>query len=195
MYTIVGLGNPGEEYTKTRHNTGRMVLEAVRKANDLPEWELDKKISALVSRGKIGKTPIILAMPETFMNKSGNAVGKLISSVKKAENLIVVHDDLDLGVGTMKISFNRGSGGHKGLESIIKTIKTQAFTRVRIGISPTTPKGMVKKPIGEKIVGDFILVPFKKSEDDTMKKVFKKAAESIASIVSESREMAMNKFN
>ena len=98
------------------------------------------------------------------MNKSGLAVKPIITSKKKAEALIVIHDDLDLPIGKFKISFNKSSGGHRGVESIIKAIKTEAFTRVRIGISPATPSGKLKKPKGEKDVGDFILGEFKKAK-------------------------------
>ena len=158
QYLIVGLGNPGEEYELTRHNTGRIVLSALHKKENLSPFKLDKKLKALVSEGKIGKDKIDVIFPETFMNKSGASVASLIKNKKQAERLIVVHDDLDLPLGTMKISFNRGSGGHKGIESIIKAIKTEAFVRVRIGVSPKTSKGKAKKPKGEEKIVNFIIV-------------------------------------
>ena len=140
-YIIVGLGNPGEEYKNTRHNTGRIILEQIRKKNDCNEWEKDKKTNSLVSKGSIGKEKVLLVEPEGFMNKSGSSLKTLITSVKKANSLIVIYDDLDLPIGTMKISFNKSSGGHRGVESIIKAIKTQEFIRFRIGISPATASG------------------------------------------------------
>ena len=195
MYYIVGLGNPGEEYEGTRHNTGRIVLEYFQKKNDFSDWEENKKLRALVSKGKIKKEEVMLLEPETFMNKSGGSLGSLITSVKKAEKLIVIQDDLDLGMGTIKISFNRGSGGHRGIESIMRAIKTEAFVRVRVGISPATPSGKLKKPHGDEIIGDFILAKFKKTEEDELKKVSKRVSEALEMIILESREKAMGEFN
>ena len=195
MHYIVALGNPGEEYKNTRHNVGRIVLEEFFKKNDFSEWTLNKKLKALSSEGKIGKEKVLLIEPETFMNKSGLSLQSIITSKKKAENLIVIHDDLDLPIGKFKISFNKSSGGHRGVESVIKAIKTEAFIRVRIGISPATPSGKLKKPKGEKEVGDFILGEFKKSEMETLKKISKKVATALEMIITEGREKAMGEFN
>lgn len=200
MFYIIGLGNPGSEYENTRHNTGRMVLAKLAKDLDVEEFEFSKKSNALVTEGKIKKEKLTLILPETFMNKSGHAVAyfvkpKLKTSKKGLENLIVVHDDLDLPLGTLKISYNKGVGGHRGLDSIVKVVKTLEFVRVRIGISPATSKGRAKKPEGEQKVLDFILGKFKPSETDTLKKTVKKASEAIQALISEGRERAMNTFN
>lgn len=194
MYTIVGLGNPGEEYETTRHNAGRMAVSAFIKRTDLPDAVLSSKYASLMSEGKVGKEKVLVLMPETFMNKSGASIKNLITSEKKAETLIVVHDDLDMPLGKIKILFNRGTGGHKGLESIKKTIKTEAFIRVKIGISPVTPSGKTKKPDSSKIL-DFIVGEFKKPELEIMKKTAKKAAEAIEMIVTEGKEKAQEVFN
>lgn len=195
MNYIVALGNPGEEYKNTRHNVGRIVLEAFVKKNNFSDWISDKKLKALSSQGKIGKEKVHLVEPETFMNKSGLSLQSIITSKKKAEALIVIHDDLDLPLGKFKISFNKSSGGHRGVESIIKAIKTEAFTRVRIGISPATPSGKLKKPKGEKEVADFILGEFKKSETEILKKISKKVSAALEMLILESREKAMREFN
>ena len=195
MYIIIGLGNPGEEYKNTRHNTGAVIVEAFRRAEDFPDWKEDKKLKALISEGKIGKEKITLVFPETFMNKSGLSTAPLIKSQKAAEKLIVVHDDLDLPLGRMKISFNRGLGGHKGLESIKRAIKTEGFMRIRIGISPSTPSGKIKKPHGEDKVTDFILGKFKKSEEKVLKKIANEASKALAMIVTEGREKATQIVN
>ena len=195
QYLIVGLGNPGAEYANTRHNTGRMVVEAFRKKNDFPEWTADKSLKALVSRGLWGKDKVILVQPDNFMNVSGKSVAPLVKNAKDAERTIVVYDDLDLPLGGMKISFNRSSGGHKGVESIIKALKTRGFARLRIGICPTTPTGKVKKPKGESALLDFIVGPFKKAELDEMKNVTKKGAEALAFILEDGREIATGKVN
>lgn len=205
MYIIAGLGNPGEEYEETRHNAGRIAAECFAKQNEFPDFSLNKKYQSLVSSGDIsgkgGKgskkkvsEKVTVLLPETFMNKSGNAVKPLITSVKKAEHLIVIHDDLDMPIGKIKILFNRGSGGHKGIESIKRAIKTEAFTRIKIGISPETPSGKIRKPNGEKIL-DFIVGPFKKDELAEMKKTAKKVSEAVSMIIIEGRERAMNEFN
>lgn len=202
MYIITGLGNPGVEYIDTRHNAGRIAAEYFARVNDLPEFSLNKKYQALVSSGEIKgkdgkknvKEKVMVLLPETYMNKSGTSVKPIITSVKKAEQLIVIQDDLDMPLGKIKILFNRGSGGHKGIESIKRAIKTEAFTRVKIGISPETPSGKLKKPEGEKLL-DFIVGPMKKDELVEMKKVSKKIAEALSMIILQGREKAMGEFN
>jgi PTH1 family peptidyl-tRNA hydrolase len=194
-WIIVGLGNPGQEYEGTRHNTGRMAVEYFAKSNDFADWKENKTIKATVSKGTVGTDAVTLVLPDTFMNKSGSAVLSSVKSVKAAEKMIVVYDDLDLAIGKMKVSFDRGSGGHKGVESIARAVKTKKFTRIRIGISPSTAAGTLKKPQGEEEVGEFILGSFKPKEQDELKVIFKKAAEAIATIVAEGPGIAMNRFN
>ena len=206
MFYVLGLGNPGEEYDNTRHNTGRIILSGLIKKYEFSEVEFDKKYNAMVSEGKIGKEKVSALMPETFMNKSGETVGKIKDWKSKVvgkgkdkrieiSNLIVIHDDLDIPFGKFKVSFNKSSGGHKGVESIIKAIKTEAFIRIRVGICPVTPNGKMKKPSGDKIIGDFILAKFKPAESDTMKKVATMGAEAIAMVIEEGKDKAMGKYN
>lgn len=171
---IFGLGNPGKEYEGTRHNAG--------------------KEAALIIKD-LGIKSVKVVESEEFMNNSGRAISKFVKTKKDAEKLIVIYDDLDLGLGTIKISFNKGSGGHRGLESVIKAVKTREFTRIRIGVSPTTASGKVKKPEGEQKVLDFILAKFKPAEQETIKKVYKKVAQIVETIATEGRERAMNEFN
>jgi PTH1 family peptidyl-tRNA hydrolase len=195
-YIIVGLGNPGEEYENTRHNTGRMAVEALAKKIGVEEeWEEDKKIKSDVLKSKFGKNTVLLVKPNTFMNKSGDAVKSLVKSKKAAETLVVVHDDLDLPFGKIKISFNKSAGGHRGVQSVIKAVKTEAFIRMRIGIAPVTPSGKMKKPQGEQAVIDLILGKFKPVEQDAWKKIMKKAADGLESIVVDGRDVATGKIN
>ena len=194
-WVIVGLGNPGLEYQSTRHNAGRMAVEFFAKTAELKDFRADKMKKATVSGGMVGKTAVALVLPDTFMNKSGFAVGKYVKSQKAAERLVVAYDDLDLPLGTMKISFDRSSGGHKGLESVIRAVKTQRFTRVRIGVSPSTAAGSLRKPEGKKVVNNFILTKFGAHELSALKPLFKRAAEAVRTIVLEGRERAMNEFN
>lgn len=161
MYIVVGLGNPGSEYVLTRHNAGRMAVNFL--ADKVPG--------------------IKVITPETFMNKSGQVVAKVVKSRKSAQKLIVIHDDLDLPLGVMKISYNRGSGGHKGVESIIRALKTKEFIRMRIGIGK-------KRDVEKHILGQF-----KKSELETLKKVFKRVSEAVSNIVEHNLTRAMTEFN
>lgn len=195
MHYIIGLGNPEEKYADTRHNIGRTIVMKFAKKFDFADFEFDKKINALVSDGKIGKEKVMLILPETYMNKSGNALKKVITSAKKAAKMTVVYDDLDLGFGTAKINFNKSSGGHRGLESVIKSIRTKAFPRLRIGISPTTPTGKIKKPKGEEKVIKHVLGKFSPKENTALKKLINHAVSSLESVVEDGYLIASNKFN
>ncbi len=198
MRIIAGLGNPGKEYEETRHNAGRLVLEEFRQKNKLADWSFDKKLNALISPGIIKKNKVLLVWPETFMNKSGLALKKIIVSKKKAADLIIVHDDLDLPLGKFKISFGKNSGGHKGVESIIKNIKTKEFGRIRIGIAPTTPSGKINPPAGGPKIDkhlDFLTQRFKPRELKTIKNISKKISQALETIITDGLQKAMNEFN
>jgi len=193
---IVGLGNPGKEYEKTRHNCGRIILENIAKANDFSLWRDDMKLKSLRSKGEIlNDEKVEFLLPNTFMNNSGLAVAPLIDSPKKLKNLIVVYDDMDIPIGSLKISFNRSSGGHNGLESIIKKVKSREFIRIRIGVSPHTPTGKIRKPSGEAAVLKFLLGPLKEDELKELKKLSKKVEEIISMIASEGKDKAMTLYN
>jgi len=194
-WIIVGLGNPGEEYQGTRHNTGRVALEFFASQMKFGDWKEDRSSKAHVASGMIGKTAVVLVAPDTFMNKSGAAVLRFVKSQKAAERMVVIYDDLDLPLGGLKLSFNRGSGGHRGVESIMKAVKTKKFTRVRVGVSPETAGGKLRKPQGEKEVVDFILSKFKPTELAELKKVFKKVAQALEAVVVDGPQVAMNQFN
>jgi len=194
-YVIIGLGNPGEEYENTRHNVGRIVLEYIRKRKKFEDFDVNNKLKALISEGKIEKIPVTLLLPQTMMNKSGLSVKPLVTSVKKASTLVVVYDDLDLPLGRFKISFDRGTGGHRGLLSITKQIKTNAYIRIRVGISPARRGGGVKKPSTEEKVIDFILGDFKKKELEVIDHISRDINKAIEVLVTEGKERAMNEFN
>src|SRR3989338_5153451 len=176
---IVGLGNPGKEYEKTRHNAGRSAVELVAKNERFDDFVFNKTSKALVTKGRIGKENVILVLPETMMNLSGKAVSAFVKSPKAAKNLLVIHDDLDLPLGTIKMVFARGSGGHKGVESVMRAIKTDAFARIRIGVAPAGKKNQAKKLKDEEKVIKHVLGKWKPSEQAAVKKVLKKAAEAI----------------
>ncbi len=194
-WIIVGLGNPGEEYDRTRHNAGRMAVEYFAQAHDASAWREDAKAKATVTKGNVGKNLFAAVLPDTFMNKSGSALTKYVKSVKAAEKMIVVYDDLDLPIGKIKMSFDRGSGGHKGVESVTRAVKTKKFTRIRIGVSKATPSGKIRKPEGEQEVNEFILGRFRDAEMEELKKVFKKVSEAIETTIADGHVIAMNKAN
>ena len=175
---IVGLGNPGKEYEKTRHNAGRSVVELLAKQEGFDAFIFNKTSNALITKGTTEGEQTILVLPETMMNNSGKAVGAFVKSVKAAKNLLVIHDDLDLPLGTLKMVFGRGSGGHKGVESIMRAIKTKDFARLRVGISAVGKKNQAKKVSGEEKVIKLVIGKWKPSEEVVIKKVLKKAAES-----------------
>jgi len=140
MKLIVGLGNPGKKYTNTRHNIGFDVVlrfwEArLKKEGAFSPWKFEKKFQADISTSALGQNKIILALPQTFMNNSGSAVKELSGFYKiKPEDILVIHDDIDINLGEFKIQKNRGSAGHNGVESIIIAINSKNFSRIRIGI-------------------------------------------------------------
>lgn len=170
---IVGLGNPDAQYIATRHNVGRDLVEALK--DDLPRGAKAAELNV-------------------YMNHSGAAVKKLVSSKKAAEKLVVVHDELDLPLGRIKISFGASAGGHNGVKSIQSALKTQDFTRVRVGISGATASGKLKRPAPEDIV-KFVLGKFKPAEKDKLKKVKKMVAEALRLIVTEGVERAQTELN
>lgn len=195
MINVIGLGNPGEEYAQNRHNAGRIILEILAKKNDFSDWRDDKKTRALFAAGKLGAKKIQFVLPNNFMNNSGGAVKPLVKSKKDLEDIVVVYDDLDLPMGKIKISFDRGDGGHNGLKDIIRVLKSREFLRVRVGISPHTPSGKTKKPLGEKPVLDFLLKDFKDAEMAELKKLSKIIAEGLECYATDGKDKMMSLYN
>jgi PTH1 family peptidyl-tRNA hydrolase len=194
---VAGLGNPGKEYEKTRHNAGRMAVALLAKQESLPAFELRKAGGAgtLVSEGKIGREKTVLILPETFMNLSGKSVKAFVKSKKAAENLVIVRDDLDMPLGIMKMQFARGSGGHKGVESVMRSIGTDAFVQLKIGIAKKGKNNQAKKPIGDEAVAKYVTGKFAPAEDALLKKTLKKAARALQLFVEEGLEKAMLEAN
>lgn len=193
MFTIVGLGNPGDEYKDTHHNAGRDIVEALAKKYDIG-FAFDKKANAQVGKGDIDDESVRLILPDTFMNKSGGAVSYFIKNPKQAKTLVVVHDDLDLPLGMLRFVFARGSGGHKGVESVKRAIKTEEFIRLRVGISKES-RGRAKKPSGEDAVIDFVLKKWSKAETEEFKKVKKEAIKALDLLTAEGLQKATMETN
>jgi PTH1 family peptidyl-tRNA hydrolase len=201
-FIIAGLGNPGAEYENTRHSTGRIVLDVIRKELDGSDFIFDKKLNAQVATIKIGKEEIMLIAPDTFMNKSGNSFKDMVKvkanaklKLKTADDFLVIYDDFQLPLGRMKISYNKSSGGHNGLESVIKAVKTEAFPRLRVGTAAANSKGQAKVPHGDDKIEKFILGKFKDDELKVVKKLGKKAAEVVQVWVKEGKEKATSIAN
>lgn len=189
MHYIVGLGNPDTEYAGTRHNAGRDAARFFAKTQKQDAFEFHKKSQAFVTEVAFGKKhTATVILPETFMNKSGAAVSAWIKPKKELKNLIVIHDDLDIPVGRYKISFGKNSGGHKGVESVMRAVKTKNFVRIRIGVCPK------KKPDPQKMM-NFIIGKFSPAEALLIKKEQKKIAEALEVMVTDSLERAMSEFN
>ena len=186
MFLIVGLGNPGEKYEETWHNIGFLALDSFSRKKNFPKFEMKKKLKSEVSQDKIAEEKIILAKPQTLMNASGSAVSLLMNQWKiKNNNLIVLQDDIDLPFGNIKIAKDRGSAGHKGIESIINILKTRDFVRIRMGIQPS--KGKPKHSEN--------LVLKKIDKLGKLKEIFKKTNESIDLILEGKLEEAMTEYN
>lgn len=187
---IAGLGNTGKEYEKTRHNAGRSAVELLAKQEGFGDFVFNKTSNALIAKGAVAGERAMLVLPETMMNLSGKAVRAFVKSPKAAKNLLVVHDDLDLPVGTIKMVFGRGSGGHKGVESVMRAVKTKDFARIRIGISRVGKRNQAKKVSGEEKVIKLVIGKWKPAEESAAKKAIRKAAEAAALFVSEGIESA-----
>jgi len=194
---IIGIGNPDPEYQNTRHNVGFMFLDYLAKqtndqrptTNDKTIWEFDKKSNSLITKVKIDKASVVLAKPQTYVNKSGEAVKKLVSTYNLQpttyNNLIIVHDDLDIPFGNTKLSFDKNSGGHKGIESIMRALKTKKFYRLRIGLAkPALAKArqQSEKKRDEFIV-KLVLSRFTPTEQEILRKKFKEGHEKLFELI------------
>ena len=189
QWVMVGLGNPGKEYDGTRHNVGRDLLRAVAKKEGVENWKEDTKARSLSAKAELFGKKATLLLPDTYMNNSGSALKSLVATKKDAEKLVVIQDELDLPLGRVKLSFGSSSGGHRGIDSIQKAVKTKEFVRIRVGISPSTPSGKLKKPDADD-TNDFVLGKFKPAEQEKLKKVQKVVAEALELILTEGRDHA-----
>lgn len=194
MYYIVGLGNPGKEYKNTRHNIGFDVLETFVADTHLSSLHESSAHSGFVSEGSVEGQEVFVLLPTTFMNASGSAVAKLVPK-DESEKLIVVYDDIDLPLGEIKISFDRGDGGHNGIKSIIEKLGTPKFTRVRIGVAQKSIwTGKLKRPKGEGLAS-FVLGTFSQKEQKELEEVTALIPKIISTFVTKGREVTMNQFN
>ncbi|HEY7615312.1 MAG TPA: aminoacyl-tRNA hydrolase [Terriglobales bacterium] len=179
MKLIVGLGNPGIEYQSTPHNLGFETVDCI--ANECGVEVRNRQCHALTARAVIGSEPVLLAKPETFMNLSGMAVRQLVEKyeIKPETGLIVIYDELDLPLGSIRIRERGRSAGHNGMKSVIGALGTQEFLRVRLGIAPETK----------------ILKPFRKAQRKVADEMIATAADAVRMILTEGPAAAMNQYN
>ena len=184
MKLIVGLGNPGARYQFTRHNMGFLVLDQLARELDITVSQ--KGFDSCFGKGKIGRVPVFLVKPQTYMNLSGVAVKKVIDYFKTdTENLIIIHDDLDLPFEAIRVKAGGGHGGHKGLISIIDHLGAN-FTRIRLGIG---------KPLRKAMVEDYVLSPFNSDETVRLPRLTTTAGKAVQEVVSSGIQAARQKFN
>jgi PTH1 family peptidyl-tRNA hydrolase len=183
---ILGLGNPGIEYQFTPHNLGFLAIDRI--ANDLGIEVRNRQCRALTARAAIAGEPVILAKPETYMNLSGLSVRELVKEhqVDVTRDLIVIYDELDLPLGTIRIRQRGSSAGHNGMESVLNALDTDEFLRIRLGIAPDR-----KVADGVK----YVLTPFRKAQEAVVDEVLDTAAQAVEVIIKDGPAAAMNRFN
>ncbi len=186
MKLIIGLGNPGIEYQFTPHNLGFLTIDRI--ANNLGVEVRNRQCRALTARAEIAGQPVILAKPETFMNLSGLSVRELLAEYQAdaTSDLIVIYDELDFPLGTIRIRQRGSSAGHNGMESILGALGTDEFLRIRLGIAP-------ERKIEDTV--KFVLAPFRKAQLKVVDEVLDMAAEAVEVILKEGPAAAMNRFN
>ena len=185
VYLLVGLGNPGREYRNTRHNAGFMVIDRLSDVLKIGISRMQER--ALVGVGTDGERKIILAKPQTYMNLSGTAISALMRFYKvPPANLLVIHDDIDLPLGTLRIRSSGGSGGQKGLASTIERLGTEDICRMRVGIG---------RPPGQKMAADYVLHPFSRDEQELASLMVDRAADAAVLFMRLGIDAAMNRYN
>ncbi len=184
MYIIAGLGNPGAKYENTRHNVGFMAIDALAKAHGINVSKL--KYKALIGDGKINGEKVILIKPQTFMNLSGTAIGEAVNFYKcEPQKLLVIYDDLDIGLGSIRIRKKGSAGTHNGMRSVVGVLGTQDFPRIRIGIGD----------FGKKDIVDFVIGDFSKSERETIEDTLSEVTKAIECFISDGIDLSMNRYN
>jgi PTH1 family peptidyl-tRNA hydrolase len=185
MFLVAGLGNPGEEYALTPHNLGFLTIDRLAERHGIRVNRKDSR--ALTGVGEIGGQPVMLAKPQTFMNLSGASLAPLMEKHSIGpERLVVVYDELDLGWKALRIKPKGSAAGHKGMKSVIASLKTSDIVRVRLGIHPGHPV---------EDGAEFVLAPFGRSQIKELDEFIGYAADAVRAIIAEGVEKAMTKFN
>lgn len=185
MWMVVGLGNPGAEYALHRHNVGFMALDSYCASVGFPKWKNEKQ--ALVTRLKMEDKDVLFVKPQTFMNLSGDSVQTLMHFYKiELEHVIVVHDEIDIGFGAIKIQKNRGAGGHNGLKSINEKLATQDYVRIKLGVGRPAHPGMD--------IASYVLQDFTNEERTHMHEFMEVAGDAVESLIFDGYDKAATKF-
>lgn len=193
QWTIVGLGNPGSAYMHTRHNVGFLAVDYLRERTSCEAgWTKRLFAKALTANGTIADTSVQFILPQTFMNQSGNAVKKFVKTPEAIAHMIVVQDDIRLPIGAVKISIDRGDGGHNGITSLMDTLKSKSFVRIRVGIAPGKIEGTETPRIK---LDDYVLGKFKPDEREILESLFPKIRKIVEHIITKGLSDAMNVFN
>ena len=192
MKLIVGLGNPGRGYAHNRHNVGFVCLNHFARTQGI---RFDRKQGkARIGTGEVAGSKVVLARPQTYMNLSGQSVSRLMKKFNiNLNDLLIIHDDLDLSLGKIRIRHGSSSGGHKGIDSIISSLGSQDFTRLRVGIGRPTTEGLV--PTSEADIIAYVLSNFTSEEKQIIVQVIPRAGEAIYCLLSQGLVVAMNKYN
>ena len=181
MQIIIGLGNPEEKFGDTRHNTGFLFVDKIKEKYALPEFEFKKNFQAEIAKGKIGEAEILLVKPQTFMNLSGEAAQAILNFYKiTPDNLLVIHDDLDIKLGNYKLATDSSSAGHNGVQNIIDCLGTQKFRRLRIGIGQ---KAEEDEPACRLEAHDFVLAKFSSEELHTLNSLAEEIIKNITTFM------------
>ena len=187
MKLIVGLGNPGKEYEKTRHNSGFMAMDYL--SDRMNVSITTKKWNALIGKGNVNGQQVLLMKPMTYMNESGNAVIQAVNFHKiEIDDILIIHDDMDLPVGSLRIRKKGSAGGQKGMKSIISHLGTSDFARIRVGVGHSN-KG------DHSLVPDWVLSPVPKAEQEDFENALKKAAEAAYAWIDQPMDLVMNSYN
>lgn len=185
MKIIAGLGNPGSEYAHTKHNVGFMFVDALAEQLGIDNWK--EKFDAFIAEGRIGTEKVVLVKPVTYMNDSGRAIGPLLHWYKlSVEDLMVVHDDMDIAAGTIRIRRKGSAGGHNGIKSILAHVGDENFARVRIGIG---------RPLPGWSVVNHVLAPFSTEDAPKIKDAITYLIPAVECIATDGVDLAMNRYN
>ena len=184
MYLIAGLGNIGRKYENTRHNTGFMAVDEIAKRNDIKISRT--KFRAAYGKGKIAGEDVILIKPETYMNASGEAVWPFMDFFKiEPENIVIIYDDVELPLGTLRIRKSGGAGTHNGMKSVIESVGTTGFPRFRLGVGSPEHGDLI----------NYVLSDFSKEEKESMEELIDRTCKAVYTMLDKDIDMAMNRYN
>lgn len=192
MHYVIGLGNPENEYGNTRHNAGKIFVKTLGELAHVTEWKKDPYNKITLATGNLKDVSVNFVLSDTYMNESGLSVGSIFK--KEHKTILIVHDDLDLAIGTYKISRNKGDGGHNGVTSIQKTLPNEEIIRLRLGISPVDTEGAIRR-ISSPEQAEYVLKPFSENEKEKMLSLVPEIFSMLQVLCIEGVDKAMTLYN